>query len=313
VDAHPLDRKALFALGEALEKQGERAEAFEIFAPLAGETRVYDPALLAPLRESARSASESWSGTPVPGPASKSSREEWTEHFIVTHRCSPQFARALGSAAEHHLRRIWGALGSKVDLETIWERPARLIVFEDPEAYRRVHPLSEWSMAHMYLSVKGGKLADHGVRMLQTSPVRAGPVLPHEIGHLVFHGLTGLRTDIPLWMHEGFALWCEPVTRKPHMRLHAGYGVLAGETFPLASFLVGHAYPKAKVDLFYCQAFSLFEFLVERRSILDLVETASHRIEGPEPLAIALGFRNVKDFEEQWKAWVRKSALREEK
>jgi tetratricopeptide (TPR) repeat protein len=313
VDAHPLHRKALYALGEAHRKGGDPAEAFAAFAALAGETRDYEPTLLARVRVDARRVADAWSGTPLPGPVvSKKPLEKWTEHFIVVHRCEAAFARALGGAAEYHLRRIWRALGGGKDLEAHWLRPARLVVFEDPDAYRRVHPLSEASMAHMYLSVKGGELADHGVRMMQTSPVRTGPVLPHEIGHLVFHALTRYRPNLPLWMHEGFALWCEPATRKPYMRLHARFGVLAGESFPLAGFLTATAYPAERIDLYYCQAFSLIEFLEARGSLRRLVESASRPVGDAEALAGSLGFRDVKELAERWKVWVRKGTASED-
>ncbi|MHC4599561.1 MAG: tetratricopeptide repeat protein, partial [Planctomycetota bacterium] len=306
LEADPLDAKSRFALGRALERAGKAEEALLHYAALAGKAPVKGTAALSALREEAEKAQTGEVDLPSPEP-SGATKDQGLQfpHFLVVHKSSVDFARALGRAAEVHLRRLGGALPLEMDWESLWQDRARLVVSPDRAAHRVLSPGGEWSEAHMYAITKEGGFVEHGVRLLASHTVLTGPILPHEIGHLLLYALTGYEKKVPLWLHEGFALRSEPPLRKPFMRRLVREAVEGGESHPFERFLDHARYPEKGVDIFYAQAFCVTEFLAERGRLIGVIASFRRGPRSPAVQARLAGYRDVDEFETMWIRYVK--------
>ncbi|MHC5079809.1 MAG: hypothetical protein ACYTHN_12365 [Planctomycetota bacterium] len=306
-NAWPGNRKIRFTLALALEAQGEKDRALLHFSALAGPAPPSGARTPPALKKAAAKAVEGWAGPALPGRTRRTSESRIaTSHFLIAYRCADDFARALGEAAEFHYLRIGEALGEGISLEQAWSLPARLILQDEFPKAGPSPSESDGSPAHMFVTTREGRLTEHGIRLRTTPRALIGPILPHEIGHLVFHALCGYRRGIPLWLHEGFALWCEPTVRKPCMKRMVREACLGGEVLPFPSFLEVSAYPGRKRDLFYGQSFSVAAFLLARLTPRKFIEISRRGFRDAPAQALAFGFRGVEDFQNQWQGWARR-------
>ncbi|GEM_PF-3055513 len=312
LDLFPGDLRLRFALARAAEADGDTTASSRLFAAVAGRPGAFSPARAREAREAARETLARAERTPLPGPTVHLTRQTFsTPHFDVLHRCSTAFASRLARACEHHLARIEAKLPSTGLLGAPWKKKAWILLFENGDAFREASPSPEWATADSYAVLRGGKPLEYGIRLVKSPLAAAGPILPHEIGHVALQRLIGFREDVPLWFHEGFALWCETDLRKPFLRAWILDAAVSGRTLPFEDFLAAAGYPDTDVGLFYAQALSLMEFLEDRFSVDRAVEIARGGL-GDRLQAEAFGFQDASAMEEAWKRWVRRRAEPEE-
>ncbi|MFI5360485.1 MAG: peptidase MA family metallohydrolase [Elusimicrobiota bacterium] len=141
-------------------------------------------------------------------------------------------------------------------------------------------------------------------------------VLAHENTHLIFvRYFREARVDPPSWVNEGLAM-LEEADRPEKPELSAWYQNMAGTDpkrwFPMDQFFVLSPTKDLRDDknlvaLFYVQAYSITHFLVRKHSHLQFKAFCDLLREGksaPEALRLAYHYRDVRDFEKNWRAWL---------
>ena len=306
LEADPGDVETRFALGGALETAGKPDDAVPHYAAASRHAPPPAPATLAQLRDAAKAAISADRNPPLLGkPGTAEDKVLATDHFVVLYKCDDWFARDLADAAEFHLLRMGRTLSAIIRWESAWTEKARLVVLDDMASYRRTNPGKEWSEAHMYAVSKEGELVEHGVKLVASQTAASGPVIPHEIGHLLFHALLNYMRGVPMWIHEGFALAAEPGLRKAFMRRLAQEAIEGEEATPFSVLLEISSYPEKRLDLFYALSFAVTEFVLARGKLRDLVRTARRGPQDADGQAKALGFPDAESFEEAWRRWMR--------
>ncbi|MHC4777890.1 MAG: tetratricopeptide repeat protein [Planctomycetota bacterium] len=305
LEADPVDRETRLALGAALERTGRPEDAISHYAALCPHDPPPPMASPGQWRAAAVKAAAKIHDPPPPRSSSETKGKSLTtDHFLVLFRCRDSFARDLGTSAEFHLARIGSILRPVARWPAFWTEKARLIVLSDRAAYRKSNPAAEWSDAHMYALTRDGKLVEHGVRLVAGPATSSGPIIPHEIGHLLFHALVDHGRGVPIWIHEGFALVAEPALRKPFMRRLAREAIEGEENIPFDRFLELSRYPEEDLDLFYAQAYAVTDFLVAQGRFREFLTTARRGRQDAPGQAKSLGFTDPARFEGAWREWM---------
>lgn len=230
--------------------------------------------------------------------------ENWKEYqpkdIIIYYKDAPlSFVQSLQESAESYYREIIKNLGFARYSDWQTDRPIRIYIYDDQDDYASGAHQAGWS---------------HGAAMAQAKIIRTFPavhgffdsILPHEMGHIIFREFIGYKTQLPVWVDEGVAMYQEKAKRwgahkmvKKAMENHRF--MTLGQ---LSTMRLGSDSLLADVELFYAEAASVVYFM-----IVDLGETrfvnfcrklrAGSSFE--EALKEAYGrFRNVDDLNRAW-------------
>jgi hypothetical protein len=141
-------------------------------------------------------------------------------------------------------------------------------------------------------------------------------IIAHETTHLLFVSyFREYHRDPPSWVNEGLAMVEEAGSRqKPETSswYQNMVEMKPSAWFPMDRFLEINPTKdlhdsKNAVSEWYVQAYSVTHFLVRRHSNLQFKSFCSQLREGKsaaEALWLVYRYRNVKDFEKKWQAWL---------
>ena len=101
-------------------------------------------------------------------------------------------------------------------------------------------------------------------------------MIPHEVAHALLAFAVGYEHEIPLWLHEGFAIRCEPSYVHRYYGHIASYAVRNRIAIPLARLLTASEYPEDEneVRIFYAESWALVDLLIDAGGTERLLELA---------------------------------------
>jgi hypothetical protein len=141
-------------------------------------------------------------------------------------------------------------------------------------------------------------------------------ILAHENTHLIFvKYFRESRVDPPSWVNEGLAM-LEEADSPERPETSTWYQNMV-EMDPKSWFPIDKFFDlsptkdlhddKALVAVFYVQAYSITNFLVRKHSHLQFKSFCGHLRDGKpavEALRLAYHYRDARDFEKRWRAWL---------
>ena len=298
---NPENDYARLQLGIALERLGRSERAFAEYRRIISGKIQFDGGVediarlraiieksIAILPETGRKPS----AEPPPGEAGP--RKELTsKHFIILHH-DGELARAAADAAEHAYAASLRALGRG-----------------DPRAPRATMYLipGRAEFARLTGSSAGTGHATVGgtIYIYASAPDAIRSTVRHEAAHMAAFRTVG---KLPMWADEGLAIRQEPGCWLHYVRMRQIVG--QGRLMPLAQLLkvrsVEQLETKAEIDLFYQQAFTFVDFLIERHGgVKTVVEFAKAAAETDVPAAAAKVLRvtSLQELQQQWVSFVR--------
>jgi hypothetical protein len=179
-----------------------------------------------------------------------------TEHFIY-HFVDSFVVTPLSVEAEFHYRVVAKELGRE---QPAGDTKSHIYIFQQPADWQQFQAsgkLEPWT----------GGIHSRGSLFILRNPAYkfSGPLLGHEISHLVLHRF--YPDGIPCWLDEGFAQYVSKGARASYQRarnyiakVHS-QAVAADDLIPLAK-LVEMTYPPSdRVETFYDESERLVRFL----------------------------------------------------
>ncbi len=242
-----------------------------------------------------------------PARAETAFQETKSRHFIVYYEegVSRDFVDMTIEFAERYYGELTEKLGFVRYGYWTWDDRAKIYIYADQESYVEDTGQPAWS----------GGLAAYQEKTIRVFPRSAGffdALLPHELGHIVFHEVIGSHV-VPAWLDEGVACYLEPARRFGSEKI-----VLAARqdaTFiPLEKLHgmnpQGMADSK-QVELFYAESVSLLSFIIETFGI-DRFNAVCDKIKEGRSFekAIKLCLFGVQDLEDLSRMW--EDALKKE-
>jgi hypothetical protein len=202
------------------------------------------------------------SAVPFARASSPEWQEEKSEHFIIAYQNVPvSFVQDVIQAAEEHYRDTMTTLGFTRYQGWTWDKRVKITIYDSQDAYVKSSHYG-WS---------GGQV-NPATKEIMTFPSDSGffdALLPHELGHIIFHEGAGFYDNIPLWLDEGVAMYQER-----SRRLGADDGVRAliaqGAYIPLKDLdqmALSSGTDQAIVHAFYTEAASLVGFLINKYEV----------------------------------------------
>jgi hypothetical protein len=225
-----------------------------------------------------------------------SDRSEQALHFQVT-ASSQERASAYAKIAEENYERIMRLTGLYSFMP---QNLYQIYVFNDRQTYLERTRQPEWS---------GGFTAGSTI-VLYDSP-DAGPIMAHEMSHLIFNEY--FRADRPelRWLNEGLAVAMEidasPLERKK-MFLGSASELLRNYEMPFSRMMVFSPSSEKDrlVNIWYVQCFSVVDFMISKGGSLEFADFAS-KLRSRQPLdralqqAFAGKWEDVNALEAAWK------------
>ena len=184
-------------------------------------------------------------------------QEEKSEHFIVAYRNTPEtFVKDVVEAAEEHYQKTMTTLGFTRYNGWTWSKRVKILIYDSKDAYVNSSHYG-WSAGEV----------DPAAKEIATFPSETGffdSVLPHELGHIIFHEGAGFNGNIPLWLDEGVAMYQE---RSRRLGADDDVRALIKEGFyiPLADLQhmeLRSGTDQSTVRAFYAEAASLVGFMI---------------------------------------------------
>ena len=133
--------------------------------------------------------------------------DEWHtlkgKHFIVLYEDDARFAQDVMHHAERYYDSIVKQLGFKrLDNFWLWERRAQIRIHADRHRFAERTGAPIWAVARANVRERTIDVCGESAALLSSR-------LPHEMAHLVLREYIGFEGDVPLWLDEGVAQWCE--------------------------------------------------------------------------------------------------------
>jgi hypothetical protein len=227
---------------------------------------------------------------------------EWKElkgrHFIVSYTDNRDFASRVLRQAEKYYKSILEQLGfRRADKFWLWERRVRINLYGSREAFSKATGSPVWAVAKANMRNRTISLAGGSLELLRSR-------LAHEMAHMIYREEIGFEGDVPLWLDEGVAQWCELGAR------HEAPPKLE-RMLPLHEMMrmdVRKQEDKQLVLLFYSQSASIVRYLVEEHGKEKFSEFGRHLRDGKD-IEEALRFTyphvitSIKQLEQRWMDW----------
>ena len=228
--------------------------------------------------------------------------EEWKtlkgKHFIISYESDAAFAADVLRHAEMYYDSIVKQLGFKrLDNFWLWERRAGIRIHADRQRFAARTGAPQWAAAK-------ANLRDRTIDVCGSNAALVRSRLPHEMAHLIFRECIGFDGEVPLWLDEGVAQWCELGARQASpQRLR--------EWIPLRDLTamdIRNVDDPRLVHLFYAEAASLVHYLVATHG-RDKFTKFCRQLRDGKTLEGALRFtypRSVPSMailERKWTAW----------
>ncbi len=197
-------------------------------------------------------------------------RVEKSFHFIVYYNnCKRSFLDRLIREAEDAYTEIAEELRFFREDPWVWERRAKIFIFDSKEDYLKETNMPSWS---------GGcaRPLEKTIYTYSGSYKFFGYTLIHELTHLVFREIIK-KARVPLWLEEGVAVYMERKREASSLVRLMGRLIRENKVIPFEEFLDlefadldkerspqdelrGLSY----VEKFYLQSFSLVYFLIKK-------------------------------------------------
>ena len=198
----------------------------------------------------------------VTAKADANAKKEWVEqkggNFIIYHRDVPQhFVDSVMEAAEEEFKNVTVNLGIARYQSWAWDKRAAIYIYRDEQDYVQNGGQAGWS---------------HGAALVATKTIKTYPmangffdsILPHELGHIIFHEFVGLDADVPLWLDEGVAMFQEKARRLGSDQV-VKKAMENGQFIPLTQLTDMRLYKNTDentVQLFYAESASAVNFMI---------------------------------------------------
>lgn len=236
------------------------------------------------------------------------------KHFIVHIQPNASqealfFGQKVLTEAERYYDRIQTTLGHLNQDPWLWDHRCHINLYRDKQAYVKEAGRPSWSSASASFD---------GVPTIDSHLGAKGFLeaeLPHEIAHLLFREYVGVHNaNVPRWMDEGIALFNEKSARgailDKMVRVKAHEGRLISLAALSGNFnnveLSGAKWgSEESITLYYAQAYSIVQFLVDRFGQPRFVEFVRSLKNGgtvDASLRKTYGtrFQNLASFENEW-------------
>lgn len=227
---------------------------------------------------------------------------EKSTHFIVYYKdADERFVRDTIDKAEEYYKSIADNLGfTRYDF-WLWEKRAKIYIYNDAADYQAKTGKPSWSGGSAYVTEK----------VIETYPLRQGffqSTLPHELGHIIFREFVGFQGNAPLWLDEGVAMYQEKVKRTD-IKGKLLTAIEQNKLIPLnklSEINIIFANDPELVELYYIEALSAVTFLMAqfgKGNFVELCNAIKERKSFDE--AINDAYRVFKNLEDLNKAWIR--------
>lgn len=228
-----------------------------------------------------------------------------SHHVLVYYLGHEEFAKEVAKAAEDYYKDIADILDfPRYKDFWLWEKRAKIYLYKDRDSYLQYTGSPQWSGGCAYYDKRE-------IHSFQDSPQFLDSILPHELTHLIFREFMGPGRQIPLWLDEGVACYQEKTKR---MKATPAMKVLVeeGKHIPietLAFMRLTKDIDSETAGIFYLEATSLVEFLIERfgrrrfgifcRQLRD-----EKNLEEALTFAYPTAIRSLQDLERAWVEYV---------
>jgi len=237
----------------------------------------------------------------LPGNWEKQSTPHFTLFYLRNDR---RLADYIMERAEEDYQRIVKDIGIDPDIK------ADVYLAPDRESYEELQPSQEktheWSIGVFYphenliilLSPKAEKASHPDLQQ----------IMAHELTHFILFNVTkGRKVDLPLWLHEGLAMY-EARQWNWHHRLVMAQTALTRSFLPLSSIKTNFPEERRLADRAYAQSISLIAYILNRYGIDYLNRMISELVAGQQP---SKAFYNVFgisliEFEKNWHIYLRR-------
>lgn len=230
--------------------------------------------------------------------------DKWEEykgqHFIIYYKDAPEdFIKSIESMAEHYYEEITQNLGFTRYKSWSWDERAKIFIYRDADDYVNNARMAKWS--HGASSAKD--------KVIRTFPSAHGffdSTLPHELGHIIFREFVGYKSQLPLWLDEGVAMYQEKARRWGSTK--DVQEALANGTFlslqQLTDLQLSNNSDQNLVNLFYSEAASIVYFMITQLGEYRFVNFCRELKEGnsmEEALKVAyVRFSNLDALNKAW-------------
>ena len=223
-------------------------------------------------------------------------------HFIVYYKnAEDKFVRNTIDKAEDYYKSIAEDLGfTRYDF-WLWDKRAKIYIYDDAEDYQKYTGKPSWSGGITYYSEK----------VIETYPWARGffdSLLPHELGHIIFREFVSSQANIPAWFDEGVAMYHEKAKRQDVKKkllraMEEGRIIQLGELSVINVMFISD--PRI-VELYYLEALSVVDYLINQFSRGDFVELC-HALKERKTFdqAINDAYRVFDGLDDLNKAWLR--------
>jgi hypothetical protein len=253
-------------------------------------------------------AAEGFSSFASAGAGDGGWQESLTPHFDIHHQTA-----WLPSGLTMGVEKVHFRLEMDLGMFSSWPSKGRInfYLYKDLASYEagEFHPPA-WS--------NGLAIYDRNAvaipAMKKTSQILR--VFAHETTHLVFvNYFHEAHRDPPNWLNEGLAMLEEaPDPNRPQASQWYQSMVVMdpAKWFPMDEFFATSPIrdlgnDKARVAVFYIQAYSIVHFLVRRHSHLQFKAFCAALRDGksaPEALRLVYHYRTTAEFEKRWRQWL---------
>jgi hypothetical protein len=235
--------------------------------------------------------------------------EQWkhgeTEHFIY-HFVDSFVVTPLSVEAEFHYRVIAKELRRE---QPAGDTKSHIYIFQEPadwQQFQSAGKLEPWT----------GGIHSLGSLFILRNPAYkfSGPLLGHEISHLVLHRF--YPDGIPCWLDEGFAQYISKGARASYQRARSynakahSQAIAAEELIPLATLIEMTYPPSDRVETFYDESERLVRFLVstDKEKFLIFLDALARHQPFDAALAQSYGgkFLNSAALEEKFREYATK-------
>ncbi|MEW5895139.1 MAG: peptidase MA family metallohydrolase [Candidatus Omnitrophota bacterium] len=231
--------------------------------------------------------------------------EKWNEmksrHFIVYYKNTPRgFAETVLNNAEQCYDAIVDNLGFNSYKGWTFDDRAKIYVYDNKDDYVTSAQQANWSAGTAY----------YLKRTIRTYPSAAGffdTLLPHELGHIIFHEFIGHRGNIPLWFDEGVAMYQEKAKRwgangKVQQALKDGTFIPLSR---LAGIRLQSDSSRDLIELFYDESASIIYFLITEYGDFKFLNFCRNLERGDDFLhSLERSYPRFKTLDELNAAWV---------
>lgn len=236
-------------------------------------------------------------------------QESKGRHFIAYHvKADKPFAGKVLKKSEGYYKSIPKKLGiTRYSNFWTWDNRVKIYIYSDRATFLNETGTPVWARA----------LANYKKKEIKSYKGHSGTpfvdgALPHELAHLVLRDFIGLTRKVPLWLDEGVAQMMEMgkagrAKRYVRKLLDTDNFMSVGTLTKLNIYRVRD---KQLVDMFYMEACSLVNFLVEEFGA-DKFYRFCCEIRDGESMDDALkkaysgSIRRVDELDEKWKKYLR--------